>query len=299
MTSAPEVEISVVVPAHNAAATIDACLTSLVSQDFPSDKFEIIVVENGSSDDTTARIRNHPVRLIESPHKGQYRAINRGIEEAQGQFLALIDADCRASSSWLRSLCEAFTEPEIGGCGGPLRTASEQTLVEQYTVYRRILDQEKMLQDQPCSPPFIVTANAMFRMSVVRQLGGFDPNLVPGDADFSWRMQWAGWRLKYVPDAVVDHFHRTSVRALWEQVTRYGEGNAELFKKHHARFGRSVWIDPMPYVWGVKALLKIPYARLTGRTPLEKSLPYFDLIANAGLINGKISGSIKKRIVVL
>jgi cellulose synthase/poly-beta-1,6-N-acetylglucosamine synthase-like glycosyltransferase len=289
-------EISVVIPAHNASHTIDACLQSLCDQDLPRERFEIIVVENGSTDDTWERIGRYDVHAIRSDQKGQYRAIDRGIEDARGDRLALIDADCKARPDWLRRLAEALdSDPSLGGVGGPLIVASEESLVERYTDYRRILDQCKMLEDHPCSPPFVVTANAMFRMDLVRKIGGFDPNLVPGDADFSWRLQWEGWRVGYAPDAAVEHFHRTTASALWEQVVRYGEGNAELFAKHHARFGRTVWIDPRPYVWLLKALAKIPVMRIASNDPFERAIPVYDFLSNAGTIWGKFKGSWKNK----
>ena len=152
---------------------------------------------------------------------------------------------------------------------------------------------------QPCSPPFLITANAMFRKEAIDALGGFDPGLVPGDADFSWRAQWAGGNLKFVPNATVKHHHRVSIGGLWEQVKRYGEGNAELFAKHRAQFSRRAWIDPKPYVWTLKALIKTPFCRVFARTPFEKRLPALDVVANIGLIAGKWRGSRKNRVLVL
>jgi cellulose synthase/poly-beta-1,6-N-acetylglucosamine synthase-like glycosyltransferase len=284
---------------RNAAGTIERCAQSLAAQNYPKDDYEVILIDNASTDNSTDLARQFPVTIISQPIKGQYRSINTGIAQAKGEFIALTDADCVAAPDWLEKLARGFDSPSTIGVGGPIVSASAETLVEQYTDFRALLNQEKMLRDLPCSPPFLITANAMFRRETVEALGGFDPDIVPGDADFSWRAQWAGGKLKYAPDAQVKHFHRVSIGGLWEQVMRYGEGNAILFAKHRGRFGRRVWIDPQPYIWAAKAAVKTPFSWVLCATPFERRLAALDAVANIGLIAGKWRGSLRHRVLAL
>jgi cellulose synthase/poly-beta-1,6-N-acetylglucosamine synthase-like glycosyltransferase len=294
--------ISIVVPAHNAENTIARCIESVLNLDFPREQREILIVDNSSNDRTKEIIRRYPVTYVFEPQRGVGAARNRGIHAASGEIIAFTDADCIVSPDWLQHISEAFEDPEVIACGGKVEPLDADTIVERYTVFRRILDQEKMLEaNRRFSPPFAITANAAFRRSALLQVGAFDPQikLTADDADLSWRLQWAGFKIRYVPDAIVFHKHRTNLAGLFRQCFRYGYGNAQLFAKHRRQFGKQFWIDPNPYVWLIKALLKTPYSLIVESNALQRYLPALDTVSNAALIVGKIYGSMKHRCLVL
>jgi cellulose synthase/poly-beta-1,6-N-acetylglucosamine synthase-like glycosyltransferase len=296
------VRVSIVVPAYNAQKVICACLESLLNLNFPAAEREILVVDNRSTDRTKEIIRSYPVRYLFESARGVANARNCGLRAAAGEIVAFTDADCIVAPDWLGHLCHPFDDPKTVACAGKVKPLKPRTVVEHYIVYRRILDQEKMLEaNRPYSPPFAITANAAFRRSVLQQIGGFDPEikLAGEDADLCWRLQWSGNKIAYVPNAIVYHKHRTTVRALFRQCFMYGCGNAQLFAKHQKRFGKSFWIDPNPYIWLAKAVLKTPYSLMVGKNTLEMYLPALDAVSNAGLIWGKIHGSLKYRCIVL
>ena len=226
MTGTPLV--SVVVPAFNAARTIDGCLEALLAQDWPPERLEILAVDNRSSDGTAAAMARHPVRVLaERRMQSSYAARNTGLRQARGGILCFTDADCLPDPGWIRGLVAALADEDAGGAAGRIEAADGTTLVERFQVEERVLDAARAFT-RPALP-FAQTANAAYRRIVFERVGLFDPALVSGgDLDLSWRMQRAGWGLSYAPAAVVRHRHRTTFRALVGLYAKNGHGAALL-----------------------------------------------------------------------
>jgi len=184
--------------------------------------------------------------------------------------------------------------------GGRVEAHTPSNLVERYIDYRKILDQEKMAQETEFSLPFFVTANCLVRRDVFEQLGGFDTYFeIAGDADFCWRAQLAGFGLRYSPDAVVVHKHRSDLLGLYSQSFQYGFGRASLFARHHRLFGSRFRFDWKEHVFLVESILKSIIAPAARRPKFEALLPVFDTIAYSALTLGKIYGSFKRGTLVL
>lgn len=293
---------SVVVPAYNAEFTLPDCLESINQLVYPRDRYEVIVVDNGSVDRTPEIARAHPVKLVTEPRRGVASARNCGVREATGEIIVFTDSDCVVDPHWLEKLTRRFESPRVDACGGRIEAWHPTSNVERYIVLRKILNQEKMLEsNRPFGLPFVVTANAAFRRHVFDKVGYFDEALdVAGeDADLCWRLRWAGLGLDYEPDAIVYHRHGKTIGRLFNQSFRYGLGTAALFAKHRARFGKCCMIDPYPYIWALKALLKIPYEYVATRDHFERAVPVCDLVSNVGLIAGKMRGSWQWRTLAL
>src|ERR671916_681647 len=111
--------VSIVVPVLNGERTLRGCLTSLLRVDYPPDRREILVVDNGSTDRTAEIIQSFPVQYLREEQRGCSAARNRGIQASRGELIASTDADCVVSSGWLRELVQAFDEEEgVGGVAG-------------------------------------------------------------------------------------------------------------------------------------------------------------------------------------
>src|SRR5262249_49673621 len=120
--SVPELPtVTVIVPAHNAEATIRTCLEALLAQDWPRDALELIVVDNRSTDATAAVVAEHPVRSLDE-HRVQssYAARNRGVAASHGDLLAFTDADCVPDPGWVRAFAGAFDDHQVGLAAGPI-----------------------------------------------------------------------------------------------------------------------------------------------------------------------------------
>lgn len=106
--------VSVVVPLYNEERWVDECVPALLAQEYPPDRYEILVVDNNSTDQSLARVGRYPrVRLLHEPTQGDYAARNRGIEEAKGEIIAFTDADTAPRPGWLRAIVDAMTNSEV------------------------------------------------------------------------------------------------------------------------------------------------------------------------------------------
>lgn len=299
-------DFSVVIPVYNRPEAVARCVRAILAGDFPRERYEVIVVDSGSTDDTPRASAEAGARVVVEGALNRCHSRNRGAAEAKAPWVAFIDSDCIPDSGWLAKLA-AFVErlgPEerVAAVAGAVGPTPAQTTVEEYIDRRRWLDQEKFLSPgRRYSLPFAAMANLMVRRDVYLELGGLDAGLaVAGeDADWCWRAAEAGWSIRYAPEAAVEHDHRATLGGLWRQAYHYGTGNAELFAKWRGKWGARVWIDPNHYVWALKALIKTPWALATGRTPLDRREAFYDLLANTAQALGRARGGMKRGTLVL
>jgi GT2 family glycosyltransferase len=306
-------EISVVIPVRNrpdeVAVAVRATLASVQAAGLDGPRAEVIVIDNGSTDRTAAAAGEAGARVVSEQQPSRARARNLGAQEAGGRWVAFLDSDCEPDPGWLGALLERIRDLEsstdrLGAVAGAIRDAEPTSPVITYLRERRWFDQEKYLARtgrEPFAPRFALTANLAVRRDLFLDLGGLDPNLLHAveDADFCLRLADAGWRLDYAAEAIVTHHHRATAGGLWHQAVDWGAGQAELFAKWRSRWDRSVWIDPRHYVWAAKGLIKTPWRLATGRTPYERSEPWYDFLANAGLAWGRVSMGLRKGRLVL
>ncbi|MFQ5576479.1 MAG: glycosyltransferase, partial [Anaerolineae bacterium] len=118
--------ISVIVPAYNAAPTLVACLQALNTQTVPRDAYEIIVVDDGSTDDTAAVARRRGARVVTQANAGPAAARNRGVKLAAGDPLLFTDADCIPAPDWIARLSAPFDDPAVAGAKGVYRTGQPE-----------------------------------------------------------------------------------------------------------------------------------------------------------------------------
>ena len=227
MPTAPDV--SVVVPVRNGADVIGDCLDGIAAQQ-EAPPFEVVVVDNGSTDGTAAIVRGHPLepRAVGEATPGSYAARNAGIAATTGRIVAFTDADCRPEPTWLAAAVAAIDAgAELVG-GRVIMTRSDTpSVVERYdsAVYLR---QEDLVTQHG----WAVTANLVVRRSVLDEVGWFDPSLPSGgDREFCLRAGARGHALVYVPEAAVLHRPRTRLREVWRVNRRIGSGFHRLTRR--------------------------------------------------------------------
>ena len=175
--------VTVIVPVYNAEQTIEACLESLLSQDFPRDRYEIVVVDNNPADSTKDRILKYAVTCaVEDQIQTSYAARNRGIKLAKGEILAFTDSDCVADVSWLSAGIRPFSDPRIGAVGGRVLAYQPKTYIERYQDRRQEMSQEALTDPVKVRnrTAKIITCNAFFRRATFEQIGLFKADLVSG-----------------------------------------------------------------------------------------------------------------------
>jgi GT2 family glycosyltransferase len=234
--------VSVVVASYNAAATLDECLQSLRALRYP--EYEVIVVDDGSTDDTAAIARRHPVRLLSIPHGGLSRARNAGIHAARGEIIAFLDSDARADADWLRFLVIALESEKADAVGGPNLEPPEAAFVA------------RCVGNSPGNPTHVLVGdtlaehvagcNMAFRREALQVLGGFDAthDAAGDDVDVCWRLLDRGSRIAFSACALVLHHRRGTVRGFLRQQRGYGRAESALRARHAGRFnvlGDPVW----------------------------------------------------------
>jgi glycosyltransferase involved in cell wall biosynthesis len=293
--------VSVIIPVFN-DLRIETCILSVLAQDYPKDLYEVIVVDNNSYDTTSEVIQRFDVKYVQENRKGSYFARNKGLEVARGDVAAFIDADCVADRHWLSELIKGFKDSNVAGIGGRILKKELQTWVQVHS--EDLAGQQLAPQYLPFhNAPYIVTANAAYRMPVLYSLRGFDAEFQSGgDVDLAWRVQAAGFSIITTPDAIVYHADRETVRGYFKQFFTYAVWHALLFKKHCQKM--SFFMNTYPFSGLTELLFSVMPSmvvrKLLGKPRSVKKRDLFiELVKYAAIICGNFYGAVKFRIPYL
>lgn len=242
---------SVIIPAYNAVETIDLCLRALNAQSVRKSEYEVIVVDDGSTDGTAERAAQFTgIQVICARHLGAAAARNTGIKRARGSILLFTDADCEPEPHWVEQMLAAFGQRNCAGAKGTYRTRQRNGIarfvqVEYEEKYARMLGMPNI--------DFVDTYSAGYRRDVFVQNGCFDESLpVDEDQEFSFRLSRNGYRMVFVPGAFVYHRHPTTVTCYVRRKLRIGYWKARV----HHRYPEKAWSDAhTPAMLKVQVLL--------------------------------------------
>jgi GT2 family glycosyltransferase len=234
--------MSVVVCSYNGARTIRDCLEGLLRLQYPD--YEVIVVDDGSTDGTAAIAEEYGFRLIRTVNRGLSRARNTGLGAATGDIVAYIDDDARPDPHWLSYLAAEFLRTKHVGVGGPNIAPPGDGAIAECVANAPGGPVHVLLSDREAE--HIPGCNMAFRKEALEAIGGFDPRFraAGDDVDVCWRLQARGWTLGFSPAAMVWHHRRNSLRAYWRQQCGYGKAEALLEGKWPAKYnaaGHLAW----------------------------------------------------------
>lgn len=221
--------ISVVVCTYNGSRTIRDCLEGLRKLEYPN--FEVVVVNDGSTDNTEAIVKEYGFKLITTKNCGLSSARNTGMRAAAGEIVAYIDDDARPDPHWLTYLAYSYMTTEHVGVGGPNLPPPGDGPIAECVANSPGGPIHVLLTDQEAE--HIPGCNMSFRKSALEAIGGFDHQfrIAGDDVDLCWRLQERGWTLGFNPAAMVWHHRRNSVKAYLKQQLNYGKAEADLEKK--------------------------------------------------------------------
>ena len=292
--------VSVVVCTYNGARTLRRCLEDIEALDYPD--YEVIVVDDGSTDGSAAIAAEQDCRLISTENKGLASARNSGLEAATGEIVAYVDDDAHPDRDWLRYLVAALEDGEFDGIGGPNLPPHDDGPVAECVAESPGGPIHVLLSDREAE--HIPGCNMAFRKRALEGIGGFDRQFrVAGDdVDICWRLRGAGHRIGFSPAALVWHCRRDSVRAYLRQQRGYGAAEALLERKWPDRYnaaGQARWLGRLygrglasslgrdrvySGTWGSEPFQAL-YRPSPGRLPGLGSIPewYLTLVALAAL----------------
>ncbi len=238
----PWPRVSVVLCSYNGSRTIRDCLEGLARLDYAD--FEVIVVDDGSLDDTAKIAREYDVRLIRTENRGLSSARNTGLEAATGEIVAYLDDDAYPDPQWLQYLAATFAATDHAGVGGPNLPPPGDGPIADCVANAPGGPVHVLLSDRVAE--HIPGCNMAFRRASLEAIGGFDPQFrtAGDDVDVCWRLQERGFTIGFHPAAMVWHHRRNSLRAYWKQQLGYGKAEALLQKKWPEKYngaGHLTW----------------------------------------------------------
>jgi glycosyltransferase involved in cell wall biosynthesis len=235
-------KISVVVCSYNGATTIKDTMEGLQQLDYPN--FEVIVVNDGSNDNTSKIASEYDFRLISTENGGLSNARNIGMHAATGDIVAYIDDDAYPDPHWLTYLASGYMTSDHAGMGGPnIKPFGDGPIAD-------------CVGNSPGGPLHVLTTdeiaehipgcNMSFRRDALLEIGGFDPvfRAAGDDVDVCWRIQEKGYTIGFHPSAFVWHHCRNSFKMYWKQQQGYGKAEALLERKWPKKynvFGHLTW----------------------------------------------------------
>jgi len=206
-----DIHFSVIIPAYNAERTLSFCLEALHDQSLPKKDYEIIVVDDGSTDSTSKIAKGFNVKYIFQINQGPATARNRGAREAEGEIILFTDSDCLPEHNWVQEMVSRFGDPDVVAVKGAYKT-KQMELAAKFA-QAEFEDRYDLLQKSP-SIDMIDTYSAAFRRDVFLNMGGFDESFPVAnneDTDLSYRLAAAGYKLVFIPGAIVYHTHPNTI----------------------------------------------------------------------------------------
>lgn len=251
--------MSVIVPTRARLPQLRACLQSLANLDYPREKYEVIVVNDGSpklpDNELLALQEQLDVRCVDQAWAGPAAARNNGVRHARGRWIAFTDDDCTVAANWLSVFEQVLMEHPDALAGGHTRNALDDDICA--TASQLLVD---YLYDYYHSgaagrgPRFFTSNNMCARTDLLRAMGPFDPSFrLPAgeDRDLCDRWTFAGHPLRYCPQAIVHHWHRMSFRSFTRQHLNYGRGAMAFHTARAQRQKVPMRIEPLRFYSGL------------------------------------------------
>lgn len=260
--------ISIIIPVKNRPDIRD-CLDSLELLDYPKDKIEIIVVDDGSTDSTAQVIQTFEIKAIHLTHTiGASASRNLAAKEANGELIGFIDSDCVAHPNWLKELVPYFEEEKVGIVGGYVSNFYFRSALDRYEDTKSSLNMGRYpfrAEEGKSSTAYVPSCNLIIRKKVFLEAGGFQEDLNVGeDVDLCWRVRKLGYHLLYLPQGEIKHKHRNDLRHMLSRRYDYGTSEASLYLKHRDQ-RKMISIQPFHSIFFIFLCLGI----------IIQSLPFF------------------------
>jgi succinoglycan biosynthesis protein ExoA len=237
--------IAFLLPIRNEEKTLRQCLDSLLDQDYPQDKIEIILAIGPSTDKTRAIAdeyaqKNKTIKIIENPTGNTAIGRNLCIEHSKGEMLMNYSGHVIAEKDLLKVLANTLLQQpiDVAAVGCSNLSPPDQSFIAQASgaAFLSFLGGKSFFSQNATYPTERFTDHisfALYRRAPVEQVGKFDPEFWCGqDYELDIRLRDAGYKILYTPNTRVMHFKRPTIKSLWRQMYRYGIARAKMVKKH-------------------------------------------------------------------
>lgn len=262
--------VSIMIPTFNRKAVLVEALLSLNNIDYPKNLFEVVVVNDGSSDGTKEAVENirkklmYDLKFFNEKRRGISHAKNIAIKKSQGDIIVSTDDDCLFEKTWLKKLIKPLNDLKNGAVGGPDRAIKNENVLAKSIdfafssfigsggIHGRFLK----IKLGNAYPP---GCNMAFKREIVKKIGFFDETLAPGeDTDFNHRIEEAGYKLDYVPSAFVWHRPRNSIRKFIPYTFKRGRARVEIIRRY-PQYRELIYYLPVSMVTTGTSLLLLSF----------------------------------------
>ena len=249
--------ISIIIPTYNRPNQLTLCLNAIAGIEYPDNKFEVIVVDDGSSVDLKPVVEPFydrlPVTLIRQDNSGPAKARNLGASHAKGDYLAFTDDDCCPAPDWLEILAKQFELTPDHMIGGQtlnslpenvFSQASHELICYLYNYYNSYLKESS----------FFTSNHMAMSAEGFHKIYGFDvtfPFAGGEDRELCDRWLYHGYKMIYVAEAVVYHSHAMILKQFWRQHFNYGRGAFHFHQIRQMRNQRQVKFESFSFYWNL------------------------------------------------
>ncbi len=252
--------LSVIMPVRNEGKFIDRGLGAVIAQDYPPERFEVLVVDGMSDDDTRDRVRRlcdateQPrIRLLDNPGRTAPCALNVGLAAAAGEVIVRVDGHCEIAGDYLSRSVDALSAHDAGCVGGPITTLGDGAVSEAIAVAMssrfgvggspfRVGTEEVREVDSVAFPAW--------PRAVMDEAGPFDEELVRNqDDEYSYRLRKLGHRILLIPEIRCRYYSRGNLRSLWRQYFQYGFWKVRVLQKHPRQMKARQFAPPAFVAW--------------------------------------------------
>ena len=232
--------VSVITPTFNRASELELLINSIQNQTFDHSKYEMIIADDGSTDETDKLLKNmenvvdFKLKFVTQENMGPGAARNLGIQNSQGELILFIDSDCEADPKWMEIIYNEYVEGGFDACGGPDSAKSDFSPIQKAIDFSmtsffttggmRGHGKNRLAKFYPRSH------NMGMTKTLVKEVGGFGHLRHGQDIELSHRIFQSGANVKFISEAVVYHRRRTSIKLIFRQTFNWGVARINLYK---------------------------------------------------------------------
>jgi len=268
--------VSVIIPVLNAQKTLEKCVLSVINQDYPKNRYEIICIDNGSNDASMSILKkyNDSVKILIEKEKSSYAARNKGVKSAKGEIILFTDSDCIADKNWIKNIIIPFKDTNNILVSGNVKAYNPITTIQSY--YNNFCHNHKNFSKWCLT----TTSNCAIPKKLFFKIGGFNTTLKSGgDLELSHRINKINTEFSFQKNAIVYHIYPDSIINFIKKNFFYGTGNYILRKKNSIKFYTPI----------------IPYLKLMKKYRIE--FLFYRIIQDfsfrLGIIYGRIAQSLR------
>ncbi len=262
-----EPKISVVIPCYNEERNIMKCLNSVFASNYDKKKIEVIVVDDGSTDNTVTLLKKHSkkIRIIAGKHQGKSVSLNLGCKKAKHDYILTIDADVILDKNAIRRIVRPFKDKNVGAVNGSSLIRNSNTVLTWFQKLEYLLNNHirKSFSDVFNNSVWFFGAFACYRKSLLQKIKYFKQDTLTEDMEISLGIYYQSYKIKHVYDAIGYTLAPNTIKEIIKQRTRWWLGGLQALNKHRKLFSRKsnfsiLFLFINQYWWTIYAFLAIP-----------------------------------------